>query len=145
MALFNQRHLLHCCALVALLLLPLSLFAEVLVVTSAKSSLTTLSKNQVRDVFLGRLISLPDGRVTPIDQPESNPLRDEFYMKVTNKSAYQAKQHWAILHFTGLGIPPREGADSGDVKKILNSTPGAIGYIERSELDSSVKVILVAQ
>jgi ABC-type phosphate transport system substrate-binding protein len=64
---------------------------------------------------------------------------------VTNKSAAQAKAHWAKLYFTGRGVPPHECADSGDVKRILNSTPGAIGYIERSSLDSSVKVIFVAQ
>lgn len=144
MILFIQRNVLHCCTLVALLLFPLGLFAEVLVVTDAKSSPITLSKNQVRNIFLGRVTSLPDGSsVTPVDQPEPSPLRDEFYLKVANKSANQAKEHWAILHFTGGGVPPREGTDSRDVIRILNSTPGAIGYIERSSLDSSVKVIYV--
>lgn len=143
---FNQRHVLHCCALAVLLLLPLSLLADVLVVTGAKSSSITLSKNQVSDVFLGKVASLPDGSsATPIDQPESNPLRDEFYLKVTNKSAAQAKAHWAKLYFTGRGVPPHECIDSGDVKRILNSTPGAIGYIERSSLDSSVRIIFDAQ
>lgn len=112
----------------------------------AKNSSIALSKNQVSDLFLGRVTSLPDGSsAIPIDQPESNPLRNEFYLKVANKSATQAKEQWAILHFTGRGMPPREGLDSADVKRILNSTPGAIGYIERSALDNSVKVIFVAQ
>ena len=146
MILFNQRYVLHCCVSAALLLFPLSLLADVVVVTGAKSSSITLSKNQVSDVFLGKVVSLPDGRsATPIDQSETNPLRNEFYLKVTNKSAAQAKAHWAKLYFTGRGVPPRECTDSGDVKKMLNSTPGAIGYIERSSLDKSVKVIFVAQ
>jgi hypothetical protein len=83
--------------------------------------------------------------VTPVDQPESNPLREEFYLKVVNKSAAQAKAHWAKLYFTGRGVPPREGKDSDDIKKILNSTHGAIGYIDQSALDSSVKVLFLAQ
>jgi ABC-type phosphate transport system substrate-binding protein len=142
----NQRYILHCFALAALLVLPFSLLADVLVVTGAKSSLITLSKNQVSDVFLGKVASLPDGSsATPIDQSESSPLRDEFYLKVTNKSAAQAKAHWAKLYFTGRGVPPHECIDSGDIKKTLNSTPGTIGYIERSSLDNSVKVIFVAQ
>ncbi len=146
MALFNQRPVLHCCAFVALLLIPFSLLADVVVVTGAKSSSITLSKNQVSDVFLGKVSSLPDGSsVTPIDLSESSPLRDEFYLKVTNKSAAQAKAHWAKLYFTGRGMPPREVTDSSDLKRILNSTPSAIGYIERSSLDSSVKVIFVVQ
>lgn len=126
----------------ALLLCPLVSQADVLVVVSAKSALTTLDKNQVRDVFLGKVTSLPDGRSAAlIDQPESSPLREEFYSKVTNKSAAQAKAYWAKLSFTGRGVPPHESADSGDIKKMINSTPGAIGYIEKSALDDSVKVI----
>jgi ABC-type phosphate transport system substrate-binding protein len=56
-------------------------------------------------------------------------------------SAAQAKAIWAKLYFTGRGIPPREGTDSKEVIKLISSTPGAIGYIEKSSLDSSVKVI----
>jgi ABC-type phosphate transport system substrate-binding protein len=122
------------------------LLADVLVVTGAKSQTITLRKNQVSDIFIGNVVSLPDGSsVTPVDQPESNPLRDEFYLKVSNKSAAQAKARWAKLYFTGRGVPPREGIDSVDVKRILNSTPGAIGYIEKSSLDSSVKVVFIVQ
>ncbi len=142
----NQWHALQCGALAASLLLPFSLGAEVLVVTAADNPTVTLSKNQISDVFLGKVTVLPDGTsVIPVDQPESNPLRDEFYLKVANKSAAQAKALWAKLYFTGRGLPPREGRDSGDVKKILNSTHGAIGYIDQSALDSSVKVLFVAQ
>ncbi len=142
----NPRHLFYCSALAALLLVPVCLLADVLVVTGAKSTPIVLSKNQVSDVFLGKVTTLPDGsNAMPVDQAETSPLRNEFYLKVANKSATQAKAHWEILHFTGRGVPPRECASSDEVKRILNSTPGAIGYIERSSLDESVKVIFVAQ
>jgi ABC-type phosphate transport system substrate-binding protein len=146
MVLFKQQHILQRSACAALLLLPFSLLAQVLVVTGANNTSITLNKNQVSDIFLGKITSLPDGSsVTPVDQPESNPLREEFYLKVVNKSAAQAKAHWAKLYFTGRGVPPREGKDSDDIKKILNSTHGAIGYIDQSALDSSVKVLFLAQ
>jgi len=82
------RHSLICIVLVALQLLPLDLPAEVLVVTGASSRLSSLSRNQVSDVFLGKVVSLPDGSSSIlIDQPDSSPLREEFYMKVANKTA----------------------------------------------------------
>lgn len=116
------------------------------VVTSAKSPLKALNQDQVRDLFLGHISSLPDGKTaTLVDQPESSPLREEFYLKVANKSAAQARAQWAKLYFTGRGIPPREGMGSADIKRILNSTPDAIGYIDESALDSSVKVIFVVK
>jgi ABC-type phosphate transport system substrate-binding protein len=142
----NQQHKLHCYAFAALLSFPFSLRAEVLVVAGANNPSISLSKNQVSDVFLGKVTSLPDGSsVIPVDQPESNPLREEFYLKVANKSAAQAKAQWAKLYFTGRGEPPLEVKDSRDVKMILNLTPGAIGYIDQSSLDSSVKVLFVVQ
>ena len=146
MVLYNQKYVLHCCALVAVLLLPFSVLADVVVVAGAKSSSIALSKNQVSDLFLGKVVSLPNIRnAAPIDQPESNPLREEFYLKVANKSAAQVKAQWAKLYFTGRGVPPREAVNSDDVKRMLNSIPGAIGYIERTSLDSSVKLIQIVQ
>jgi ABC-type phosphate transport system substrate-binding protein len=140
----NHRHVAHCLAFVTLLLLPPGLLADGLVVTGAKSPLTALSKDQLSDLFLGKIASLPDGSgAILIDQPESSPLRNEFYLKVTNRSAAQARAHWAKLYFTGRGVPPRVATDSANIKEMLNSIPGAIGYIEDSALDSSVKVIYV--
>jgi ABC-type phosphate transport system substrate-binding protein len=139
----KQWQILQFGAIAALLVISFSSRAELVVVTGANSPVI-LSKSQISDVFLGKVTSLPDGRsVIPVDQPESSPLRDQFYLKVANRSAAQAKAQWAKLYFTGRGVPPREGRDTSDIKKILNSTPGAIGYIDQSSLDDSVKVILV--
>jgi len=117
-----------------------------LVVVGANSPLVSLDKNQVRNIFLGKVTALPDGsNVIPVDQPESSPLREEFYVKVVEHSAAEVKAHWAQLAFTGRGEPPHESRGSDDVKAILNATPGAIGYIEKSALDSSVKVVLIVE
>ena len=141
----QPQRMLNCLVLTALLLFPLDLLAEVLVVTSASSPLSTLNKNQVSDVFHGKVVSLPDGSSsTLIDHPDSSPLREEFYLKVANKTAAQAKAHWAKLYFTGRAPLPHQGKDDAEVKKMIRATPGAIGYIQRSSLDPSVKVLFVA-
>ena len=142
----HRQHILHCFAFAVLLSIPCSLLAEVLVVTGVDSQSITLSKDQISDIFLGKITTLPNGNsVTLVDQPESNPLRNEFYLKVANKSAAQAKALWAKLYFTGRGEPPREARDDNDIKKIVNSTRGAIGYIDQSAVDKSVKVLLIVQ
>jgi ABC-type phosphate transport system substrate-binding protein len=111
--------------------------ADVVVVMGSGSSAGNLSKDQIADIFLGKSTTL-----TPIDQPESSPLRDEFYTKVTGKSAAQAKSYWAKMAFTGKGTPPKEVANSAEVKKTLAGNPGLIGYIEKSAVDGSVKTLL---
>ena len=124
-------------ALLATLGATLPAIADVVVVAGSGSSAGSLSKDQVADIFLGKSTSL-----TPVDQPESSPLRDEFYTKVTGKSAAQAKSYWAKMAFTGKGTPPKEIANSAEVKKTLAGNPGLVGYIEKSAVDGSVKTLL---
>lgn len=114
-------------------------FAEVVVVVGAKSAAATMSNEQVAQFFLGKSTSM-----TPIDQPESAPIRAEFYKKVTDKEASQAKALWSKLVFTGKATLPKEVAGSADVKKAVAADPKAIGYIEKSAVDASVKVVASA-
>lgn len=117
--------------------------ADVVAVVSSASSVTVLSKNQVVDIFLGKTSRFPNGeQAVPIDQVEGSAARDEFYSKFTGKSPAQIKAHWSKIIFTGRGQPPKEVPDGIEVKKQVLQNPKAIGYIERSLVDSSVRVLL---
>jgi ABC-type phosphate transport system substrate-binding protein len=52
---------------------------------------------------------------------------------------------WARIVFSSAGKPPQELKSGADVKKVISQTPNAIGYIEKSEVDDSVKVIAVVE
>ncbi|PIL45293.1 hypothetical protein CR105_08920 [Massilia eurypsychrophila] len=114
-------------------------FAEVVAVVGAKSPATTMTNEQVAQFFLGKSSSM-----TPIDQPESSPIRNEFYKKVADKEASQAKALWSKLVFTGKATLPKEVAGSAEVKKAVAADSKAIGYIEKSAVDATVKVVLTA-
>jgi len=117
--------------------------ADVVAVVSAKSVVTTLTKAQLTDIFLGKVNRFPNGaQAVPIDQPEGSAARDEFYAKFAGKSASQIKAFWSKIIFTGRGQPPKEVADSLEMKKRINENPSAIGYIEENMVDASVKVVL---
>jgi ABC-type phosphate transport system substrate-binding protein len=116
--------------------------ADVVAVVSAKSTVTTLTNAQVTDIFLGKVSRFPNGTpALPIDQPEGSVARDQFYAKFLGKSAAQIKAFWSKIIFTGRGQPPKEAADSLDVKKRISENPAAIGYIEESAIDPSLKVV----
>jgi ABC-type phosphate transport system substrate-binding protein len=104
---------------------------------------TTLSKNQVVDIFLGKTSRFPDGSpAVPIDQVEASAARDEFYASFVGKSPAQLKAYWSKIIFTGRGQPPKEVSSSAEVKKLIAGNPNAIGYIEQNMVDGSVKVLL---
>jgi ABC-type phosphate transport system substrate-binding protein len=116
--------------------------AEVVAVVSAESPVTVLSKNQVVDIFFGRVSRFPGGEpAVPIDQTEGSVARDEFYARFANQSPAQVKAHWSKIIFTGRGQPPKEESNSAEVKKEVVRNPNAIGYIERSQVDRTVKVL----
>ena len=119
-------------------------YAQVVVV-GAKSPATTLSKDQVAALFLGKSTQLPGAGIPVLyDHLEAAEIRQQFYTKVTDKTPSQVKAVWSRLVFSGKGSPPKEVASSADVKKAVSANPDAVGYIEKSAVDSSVKVVFSA-
>ena len=114
--------------------------AEVVVVVNAKAAESTMTKEQVAQLFLGKSTAM-----TPIDQSDSSPIRAEFYKKVADKDAAQAKALWSKLVFTGKATMPKEVGDNAGVKAALAANPKAIGYIDKSAVDATVKVVYSAQ
>ena len=96
-----------------------------------------LTRDQLADVYLGRSTALK-----PLDLPASNALRDDFYRKATDRDASQVKAVWSRIIFTAQGQPPKEVPDAAAVKKAVAADPRMIGYIDKADVDSSVKVIL---
>jgi ABC-type phosphate transport system substrate-binding protein len=118
--------------------------AEVVVVVSSKNPITAISNNQAADIFLGKTNRFPDGsKAQPVDQIEGARVRDEFYKELAEKSPAQIRAHWSKLIFTGKGQPPKEMPNSAAVKKALARDRSVIGYIDSSEVDDSVRVLLV--
>jgi ABC-type phosphate transport system substrate-binding protein len=120
--------------------------AELVVVVNPKNPTATLTERQVAQIFLGRTGSFPSGSAaTPLDLKEGSALRDEFYVKVTEKNAGQLKAYRAKQLFSGSGSPPRELGTPLEVRRAVASDPTAIGYIDRAALDGSVKEILTVR
>jgi len=62
---------------------------------------------------------------------------------VTGRDGAQIKAIWSQILFTGQGVPPKQLHDSAVVKKAVAANPKAVGYIEESVVDASVKIVLV--
>ena len=117
--------------------------AQVAVIVNPKSATATMTAEQVSAIFLGKSNTLPSGAAAmAADLPDSAPAREQFYSKVTGKQAAQVKAAWSRLVFSGKATPPKELATAADVKKFVAANPDAIGYIEKSAVDATVKVVL---
>ena len=106
------------------------------IVVIGNPSAAALTKEQVVDLYLGRNQSL-----TLLDLPESSATRTDYYKKLTGKDPAQIKSMWSRLTFTGKGVPPKELPDGAAVKKAVAADPKTVGYIDKSEVDGTVKVL----
>ncbi len=140
----NIKFTLQSLVVTGLLTLAQAASAQVAVIVNPKSPMASIAPEQVASVFMGKSNTLPSGATAvPADLPESAAVREQFYSKAANKTGAQVKATWARLTFSGKATPPKEMTSAGDVKKFVASNPDAIGYIEKSAVDSTVKVVLI--
>lgn len=133
-------------ALLSAALCQLATAGELVVIVSSKSAVTSLRPEQVADIFLGQVANFPGGaEAVALDQEIGSPDRDEFYSKVTSKTRPLVKAYWTKMIFTGRGQPPKEVVGSAAIRKMVADNPTLIGYIDKSALDPSVKVMLLVR
>jgi ABC-type phosphate transport system substrate-binding protein len=96
-----------------------------------------MSKDEVTQFFLGKSQAMK-----PVDRSSSDPIKAQFYQKLSGQDLSQVKATWSRLVFTGKATAPKELPDAAAVKKAVAADPKAIGYIDKSEVDATVKVLL---
>ena len=132
-------------ALFVSLLASFAVRGEVVLVVSADSPVSTLTAGQVSNIYLGRIVQLPgQDAVIPIDQRETTGLREKFYQEILGLNLSRVKAHWSKMLFTGRGRPPYQVSGDEEMKQIVSANPVAIGYIDKENLDNSVKPVFLA-
>ena len=116
-------------------------FAEVAIIVNSGNS-SEISDNDIKRMFLGKNKTFSNGEsVKAINLKSGNAIRENFEKEVLGKSSSQVKAYWSKLIFSGKAKPLKEGASDSEVLSWVSSTPNAIGYIDASKVDDSVKVI----
>ena len=119
---------------------------EIVPVVSARSAVTTLTTSQLVDIFLGKESRFPNGQpAIPIDQADGSAVRDQFYAHYAGRSPAELKAYWSKLIFTGKSQPPREAGSLEKLRHALYMNPYAIGYMRRSEIDGSLRIVEVKE
>ncbi|MFD2454563.1 hypothetical protein [Ideonella paludis] len=99
-----------------------------------------VTRELLADIYLGRSQLL-----TPIDLPDTSATYAEFYRRATGRDVAQVKSTWSRIIFSGKGLAPRQMGDASAVKRAVASDTKAVGYIERTALDASVKAVLTLE
>lgn len=113
------------------------------VIVNPKSGVEQMTRSEVADVFMARARSLSPGvTALPLDLAGDSPGRQQFYQLLVGKSVAQINSYWARLIFTGRATPPRQLDDAESVVAAVAENKGAIAYVEKSKVDSRVRIVL---
>jgi len=109
--------------------------AEVAVIVNPAAAKAP-SQSDVANIFLGK-----DKSMKGIDQAGWTPAKEAFYAGVTSKNESPLKSYWSGLIFTGKGQPLPSVADDAAVVARVAAEADAIGYVDASAVNGSVKVL----
>lgn len=124
-------------------LLPSSVFADIVVIANPNLSVSSLSSSELTNIYLGKTKFLSNGgaKIIPVDQRSGSMIREKFYSQLMNKTEAEVKIYWSRIIFTGQGYPPIQEEDDSAVLNAVSKNQNCLGYIDRSALNNSVKVI----
>jgi len=97
-----------------------------------------------KKLFLGKVQNLGGTDVKVVDQTPGSEIYATFYKTVCKKNANKLKLYWTKMVLSGKGNKLEVKGDGAAVKAYVASTPNAIGFVDESLVDSSVKSLYIA-
>ncbi len=118
--------------------------ATPLVVVHSDVPVDMLSQAQLRSIFLKRQVIWPDGvAIKVFILPVKSVMHRQFSQSHLQMFPYQLDRAWQKLTFSGIGTPPAEVNSAAEMLKLLQSTPGAIGYLPAEYETTDAKIIQI--
>jgi ABC-type phosphate transport system substrate-binding protein len=112
---------------------------QAVVVVANIDSEITLSKQEIRNLFMGGNVNYD---LTAVELPPENDLRILFNTKVVGLTEARIQSYWAQMRFSGRKTPPKQLDDIATVVEYLNKNKGAIAYLPAdTELSKDLKVV----
>jgi len=119
--------------------------AQVAVIVHKAVPVDTLTRAQLVDLYTGDVKSWSDKTpVVVLDLKTQSDIKDTFY-KLLGLTSSRIKSIRLKKLLLGEGDPPEALKLEEDVVKKVASTPGAIGYVSQSEVNSEVKIIRIIE
>ena len=122
-----------------LTLLSSNIFANEYVVV-ANQNMQDVSQMQLRAIFLKKISILDNMNIIPVNLQARDSLRVNFEKRVLKMSFGRLKSYWTKQHYLGRR-PPLSMKSQESIKAFIKRVDGAIGYIEKDNLDRELKVL----
>jgi len=121
-----------------------ALSAEVAVIVHPSVPVREINRTQLLDLYSGDVKEWRNGApIIVLDLKPKSGIKDAFYSYL-GKSSSRMKSIWMKNLLSGEGDPPQAQASETEILQKVASTPGAIGYIDRSLVtDAVVEIVII--
>ena len=122
---------------------PLSSSEAMVVVANIEDKSITLSRQQIRNVFMGGALPYD---LQAVALPPHNQTRVLFNTKVVGLTESRIQSYWAQMRFSGRKKPPMELKNEAEVLQYLIDNPGALAYLSAdTKLPDGLTVLYKSQ
>lgn len=95
----------------------------------------------VQKIYTGKFITVNGVAVTPASLKSGSLLRNTFLNTFLNQDEEKYTGYWTVRRYVGKGTPPLEFDSSEEIIQFVNSTAGALGYIDETDLKKDMNVV----
>lgn len=113
--------------------------AEVVLIGNA--NVPRMDGPTVARLYTGRAVLVDGVPVRPLNAPTGSATRHRFLRRYLKLEEQHYLSYWTVRRYIGMGTPPAEVATASELISVVQATPGAVGYVDRSELVPGLNVV----
>ncbi len=118
-------------------------YSQLVVIVNNSNNMSNISASEFKSYFLGEKTKMPSGsNVILTFSKEENKTR-ELFCNLMGKKFSELMNVWLKKSLNDGWKSPSQFSNDGDVISLVAKTPGAIGFISASSVNSSVKVVSI--
>jgi hypothetical protein len=118
--------------------------SRVAVIVAQSSPLADISLGDLRRIFLSQVRNHAGERIVPFNQPRHTLPRRVFDERVLGMGPEESARYWVDQRIRGSSKPPRPIASPQLLLRVVSQFPGAIGYLQETDLGDGVKALKVS-
>ncbi len=116
--------------------------AEDGVVVIGHPSVKQLDGQTVARIYTGRVIEVDGVSITAVNATRGSTVRERFLQIFLHQDEDKYTAYWTVRRYIGKGASPRELPKASDIIRFVTTTPGGIGYIDETEVQPGLNVLL---
>jgi hypothetical protein len=111
------------------------------VIVIGNANVPKMDVETVQKIYTGKFITVNGINVTPVSLKAGSTLRNVFLATFLNQDEEKYTGYWTVRRYVGKGTPPLELNDSEEMIHFINTTAGALGYIDETDLKENMNVV----